>query len=92
VRRKKIINRKLSLNKRNLHSTTSLNLIAKLMKHLDGFSEDCRLDEMTFNELKFYADVLPIYENVLKGSESSVHDWTPKFYFGFYDFDKGLSI
>lgn len=43
---------------------------------------------MTFNELAFYKDIMPVYKNMLNdvGIKS---DWTPKFYYGFYGFDKG---
>lgn len=68
-----------------------MNLIAKQLKRLEKFSDECKLDEMTFNELVFYADILPIYKNLLIGSGSGIEpNFTPKFYYGFFGKNKGL--
>lgn len=68
----------------------SLDLIAKLLRHIENFREDAKLDEMTFNELTFYKDIMPFYKGLLNDAESEIDsDWTPKFYYGFYGFDKG---
>lgn len=69
-----------------------MNLIAKQLKRLGSFSEECKLDEMTFNELVFYADILPIYKSLLNDSGSGIEpNFTPKFYYGFFGKNKGLS-
>lgn len=66
-------------------------MIAKLLKHIDNFREDTKLDEMTFNELTFYKDILPAYKTILNNVGVEIgSDWTPKFYYGFYGFDKGF--
>lgn len=69
----------------------TLNLIAKQLKRLGQFSEECKLDEMTFNELVFYADILPVFKNLLNDSGSGIEpNFTPKFYYGFFGKNKGL--
>jgi hypothetical protein len=67
----------------------TLNLIAKLLKSDGNFREDANLDEMTINELEFYSNIIPTYEELLRTTGSFLLDCTPKFYFGFYDIVKG---
>lgn len=69
----------------------TLNLIVKLLKRIEKFSDDANLDEMTFNELVFYSKILPHYSDMLKSANVDFEaEWTPKFYYGFYGFTKGL--
>jgi hypothetical protein len=72
------------------NSKQKINLIAKLLKNVEDFREDANLDEMTINELAFYSEILPFYENFLKDVKGFDTNWTPKFYYGFYGFEKGL--
>jgi Ecdysteroid kinase-like family len=60
------------------------------MKNVEAFRDDAKLDEMTINELTFYSKIIPYYEKFLKTSGSDLETkWAPKFYYGFYGFDKG---
>lgn len=71
----------------------TLNLIVKLLKRLDKFSDDANLDEMTYNELVFYSQILPSYSTLLKNAGVDFEaTWTPKFYYGFYGLTNGISL
>lgn len=73
-----------------MHSKQTLNLIAKLLKNVGEFREDANLDEMTINELAFYSTIIPFYESFLKSAGGHFEtNEMPKFYYGFYGFDKG---
>lgn len=75
-----------------LKSQHTLKLIAKILRNDANFREITRLDDMTINELKFYSQILPIYKNILKKADIEDDDVAPRFYYGFYGFDKGLYL
>lgn len=62
-----------------------MNLIAKLMKKIEGLDDT---EIMTFNELKFYTDFLPNFSKYAKSGGVEAK-WTPKFYYGIYEIEQG---
>lgn len=62
------------------------------MKDLPNFREECNLDEMTWNELQFYSEILPILKKFVTKTNLNISNWTPKFYFGFYGFNEGSCL
>ncbi|CRL05479.1 CLUMA_CG018243, isoform A [Clunio marinus] len=72
-------------------SQQSLYLIVKLMKQMEFFRENAKLDELTFNEFQFYENILPFYSELLKRTKLKLKaNWTPRFYFGSYGPDRDI--
>lgn len=72
-------------------SQQTLNLIAKVLKNDESYREIGNQDAMTINELNFYTQILPFYKKMLiNAGLNNETDWTPKFYYGFYGFEKGI--
>lgn len=83
------------MNIRTFQSTFSRKqthlLLSKFLKDNDKMREDCDLDFMTWNELKFYSKVIPCLREFLCEKSCDIStDWSPRFYYGFYGFDEGV--